>query len=247
MKNTVIAFVSVVITALLLQYIWFHNWGITLFIIFTVVFHEAAHVAVLLRYGVKPMKIYVVPLIGAAVTFSDSDMDRLNFEQRIMVYLVGPLSNIFLAIAGGMVFLFLPEFKDYGIALAGINITFALANLLPFNILDGGKVTQILFKNLDENDGIKVASRISLAVFSVWAVITVSDKLFSFLPVLIMLGLAKSLWDSMEPEKIFPPEMAPKKTVTRLAAIFGMALITTLVAEAAIPNWLGLFHIWPAK
>lgn len=107
--------------------------------------HELGHLLIGLILGFKPTSIEIKP-IGFSVIFLNSIEDYNNKVlkgnvlevKKILVYLAGPLINIFLAI----IIYFINIKGTIGLQLIYINFLIAFFNLLPIYPLDGGRIVK---------------------------------------------------------------------------------------------------------
>lgn len=103
------------------------------------VFHEIAHIIMARFFNIK-LKDININLTGLS-TYG-YEVEELNYTERMIVYLIGPLFNIVMAlILMGLYSLFEVPFIRMGI---DINLTLALFNMLPAYPLDGARIYEIL-------------------------------------------------------------------------------------------------------
>ena len=103
------------------------------------IFHEIAHIIMARFFNIK-LKDININLTGLS-TYG-YEVEELNYTERMIVYLIGPLFNIVMAlILMGLYSLFEVPFIRMGI---DINLTLALFNMLPAYPLDGARIYEIL-------------------------------------------------------------------------------------------------------
>lgn len=90
--------------------------------------HELGHLSAMRLFGIK---LYSLSFYGAGIKITSSAMDDIAKSAQALVYLAGPLTNLFLAV------LFCGD-------LRAVNITLAIFNLLPIGYFDGGKLASLL-------------------------------------------------------------------------------------------------------
>ncbi len=103
------------------------------------IFHEIAHIIMARFFNIK-LKDININLTGLS-TYG-YEVEELNYTERMIIYLIGPLFNIVMAlILMGLYSLFEVPFIRMGI---DINLTLALFNMLPAYPLDGARIYEIL-------------------------------------------------------------------------------------------------------
>ena len=135
----------------------------------TVVIHELSHSYLAKRYGIKINRIVLLPIGGV------SEMEELPKDpaQELRISLVGPLSNLVIALVTGIIFVLIS--KSLSTVLVGavyyfflINLLLGLFNLLPAFPMDGGR---ILRAYLAERMDFMRATRISATIGKQFAII----------------------------------------------------------------------------
>lgn len=104
-----------------------------------VILHEFAHIIIASKFGCKFNNLSI-NILGAKAELSD--IDELTEKRKLIVYLGGPLFNLFMTV--GMCFLynyFKVEFIKSSIM---INLCLGIFNLLPAYPLDGSRICEIL-------------------------------------------------------------------------------------------------------
>jgi stage IV sporulation protein FB len=104
-----------------------------------VILHEFAHIVVASKFGCKFNNVNI-SIFGAKVELSD--IDELTERKKIILYLAGPLFNIFMA----MLMYYLHDYFKYEFirnSLA-VNLFLGIFNLLPAYPLDGSRICEIL-------------------------------------------------------------------------------------------------------
>ncbi|HXI68723.1 MAG TPA: hypothetical protein VNN22_00020 [Verrucomicrobiae bacterium] len=166
------------------------NWRFTLLIIPVLLFHECGHWAAMRIFRYRNLRMFFIPLFGAAVTGSHWNIPGWK---KAIVSLAGPLPGIALGIFLGIIGLILkkPLLNEVALLLVFINGL----NLLPVLPLDGGHVLQtILFcRNRWLNVAFQVLAIAGLFLMSVAGLGKVFMYLAIFmtisLPVIIKLGM----------------------------------------------------------
>ena len=102
-----------------------------------ILFHELAHMLVATLFG-KEIDTFKVSISGVNISLKkDYTAKKSNFFVNIIIFLAGPLSNIFLALL----------FKN-NIMIYQINIFLAIINLLPIYPLDGYNILINILKGI---------------------------------------------------------------------------------------------------
>ncbi len=226
-----------------IQYLWTKDWGLTICIVASVVFHEFGHAVLLMKYGFRIGMIFI-PFLGAAVTMNSKDAKKLSFGQEALVAIAGPFVNVLLVFVG-LSMLFQPELHKYGLALVGMNLTLAYFNLLPFTPFDGGKFVKATFESLNEEDD-QVTASILGAVALLFGFVMVFLHGLNLPLLLVYVGIRKKLGED-DPRNAYSPKAMSRKLATRLLVLYTVILFGSLIASVFVPNWIELFHIWPSK
>jgi Zn-dependent protease len=112
-----------------------------------VVIHELSHSLVARHFGREPKSIMLLPIGGVATI----DMMPTKPSQEIAISIVGPVTNIVIAIVLGLIFrssiaVALDEnikpttFQLFIVDLVLVNIMLAIFNLIPALPMDGGRI-----------------------------------------------------------------------------------------------------------
>lgn len=106
---------------------------------FFIMIHELVHIITALKFGCRLKKTFIW-IFGANAVISD--INELSENQKLYLYLSGPLSNIII----GIVFLsiFYQNMNSLFLECAKINLFLGIFNLIPSYPLDGSKVFEIL-------------------------------------------------------------------------------------------------------
>lgn len=104
-----------------------------------IILHEFAHILMCKKYNVK---IYAMKLYITGTKAEIYGIDDITDKQRLLIYIVGPLFNIVMAIA-----LYVVSRNIQNIYITQsiyINIGIAICNLIPAYPLDGSKIYEVL-------------------------------------------------------------------------------------------------------
>ncbi len=116
-------------------------------IFFCVVIHELSHSLVARRFGREPKSITLLPIGGVATI----DMMPAKPSQEIAISIVGPFTNIAIAIVIGLIFRSsvaaaldentkLTTSQLFIVDLIIVNVMLAVFNLIPALPMDGGRI-----------------------------------------------------------------------------------------------------------
>lgn len=105
--------------------------------------HELAHGLVAHRFGLRVVQFELTPLGGRAYI---PELNVVDPAAEIIVALAGPLTNLALGVAPGLVVasLGVADYHDLLLAWQQINLSLAFFNLLPGLPLDGGRILRAL-------------------------------------------------------------------------------------------------------
>lgn len=116
------------------------DWKYVLAIIPVLLFHELGHYLAMRAFNYKNLRMFFIPLLGAAVSGSNYNVPGWK---KVIVSLAGPVPGILLGIALTVVGLFFGI--DWVKQLALLLVVLNGFNLLPILPLDGGWVMHTLF------------------------------------------------------------------------------------------------------
>lgn len=119
---------------------WFVDFKSYVFISFLwVLLHEAAHIVIANKFGCNfnNLKINIF-----GINAELSNMEELTEKRKLIIYLAGPLFNIFMSINMYLIYSYYNfEFIKASIM---INLCLGIFNLLPAYPLDGSRICEIL-------------------------------------------------------------------------------------------------------
>ncbi|AWK50752.1 peptidase M50 [Clostridium beijerinckii] len=124
----------------LLILMWLGNFKSDVIVSFLwVILHEFAHIIVANKFKCK-FNNFNISILGAKAELSD--IDELTERKKLILYLIGPLFNIFMAV---VTWLFYDYFGwEFIKSSISINLCLGFFNLLPAYPLDGSRVCEIL-------------------------------------------------------------------------------------------------------
>lgn len=119
------------------------HWGAeaVLLILLVVSIHEAGHFLAMKLFGYRNIRMFFIPLLGAAVSGTEQNVASWK---KALVVLAGPLPGILISIPLFFVYLFIP---NETLMMTGMMFLFInVLNLLPVFPLDGGRfLNEVLF------------------------------------------------------------------------------------------------------
>ncbi|MBA4388912.1 MAG: hypothetical protein C0404_13095 [Verrucomicrobia bacterium] len=140
-------------------------------------FHEVGHLIAMKIFGYKDVRMFFIPMLGAAVSGSETTPDSTH---KAVVSLCGPVPGILLGTALGISHFVAPHpfLRDACSMLLLLNIF----NLLPFHPLDGGRffddillsrspVTELWFKAITTSLLLVIALLINAWLLAAFAVL----------------------------------------------------------------------------
>jgi Zn-dependent protease len=191
------------------------NWELVAFLVPILLLHEAGHWLAMKLFGYRNLKMFFIPLFGAAVT---GESYNIPGWKKAIVSLAGPLPGILIGFAL-MVAVVVLEW-DAGRKLALMTLAINAFNLLPFVPFDGGWfLNAILFCR---RPWLEVAFRAVAVVALAVAGIVTSQLIFWFLAALMLMPLRGAWrearlaarlraagWTAVSPDsRSIPPESA---------------------------------------
>ena len=161
------------------------NWWFTLLLIPILFIHESGHWLMMKIFRYRNMRMFFIPLFGAAVTGQNWNIPGWK---KALVYLAGPVPGIVLGVLVG----FLP-WSPFFIWLRMFGMLFVLINglnLVPVLPLDGGQV--LLAVLFCRNRWLDFSFRVLAIVGLFFAAAHLESKYFFFLGLLLAMGLPVS-------------------------------------------------------
>ena len=104
-----------------------------------VILHEFAHIIIASKFGCKFNNLSI-NILGAKAELSN--IDELTEKRKLIVYLAGPLFNLFMTV--GICFLYSYFKLEFIKSSIMINLCLGIFNLLPAYPLDGSRICEIL-------------------------------------------------------------------------------------------------------
>lgn len=132
-----------VISLLVFLQLGFLSWGLesVLLILLVLIVHEMGHYIGMKMFGYKNVKMFFIPMLGAAV--SGHSRNTASWK-KALVTLMGPLPGILISLVLFVVFLITGSEICYKVGMMFLFIN--LLNLLPIFPLDGGRfLHEVLF------------------------------------------------------------------------------------------------------
>jgi len=158
---------------------WFSALSLAVGLFGSVVLHELGHALMARFFGIQTAHITLYPFGGIAAIVSPPKTPW----QEFWIAIAGPLVNVAIAVVVLPLGLLAGSWSL--LSLAALNVGMAVFNLLPAFPMDGGRVLRAL---LSTRLGHYRASRVAIAVGSVFAVAFVLVGLLSWNPSLILVG-----------------------------------------------------------
>lgn len=204
----------------------------------SVLLHEMGHAIPLIVYG-HTVSMFFVPFLGAAVSMDKEKMDSMNQWQLAFVALAGPAVNVVLVVVAFLL-MNIPEWRNDMLAVASVNASLAVYNLIPFAFLDGGRFAKALFHSTDEATDQIISVLISgIAAILGLTLVFISGK-FSFFYLLIYLGIRHESKKD-DPHGHLSPAAMTKEQSYRMLAFYMCMLFSMWIANFLLPAWRDLY------
>lgn len=158
------------------------EWRLVLLLLPILFLHELGHFAAMRLFKYRNLKMFFIPLFGAAVSGSHYNVPGWK---RVVVSLMGPLPGILFALPLGIVGLL----AGYPLLVEAAVLMFILngLNLLPVLPLDGGWIANVLL--FSRHYLLEFAFYLIAVGLLFWAGMALDDRLLLFLAVFMLLGL----------------------------------------------------------
>jgi Zn-dependent protease len=202
------------------------NWKFTLWIIPVLLFHELGHWAAMRVFHYRNLRMFFIPLFGAAVTGQNWNVPGWK---KALVSLAGPLPGIALGVGLGTLALIghIGWLNQAALLLVFLNGF----NLLPFLPLDGGQVMHTLL--FCRHRWLDVAFRVLAAAALFWLSVRGLGNFFLFLAILMALGLPLAtklarVRDALRKLSLPPPRPNEDRIPVATAQVIIAALQTAL-------------------
>lgn len=180
LKNIIVLVLSIGAFILIGGVAW--SWEFALMLIPILLLHEAGHWLAMKVFGYRDMRMFFIPLFGAAVT---GRQPRVAGWKPVVVYLAGPLPGIALAIVLGIVGIIMG--LSWLRLFAGLMLFINGINLLPIMPLDGGRIVNSLLFSRHYIFDLLFRGLGGLALFAAGAAI--GEKVMVFFGIAMLVGL----------------------------------------------------------
>jgi Zn-dependent protease len=116
------------------------DWHFALLLIPVLLFHELGHFVAMRLFKYRNLKMFFIPLLGAAVTGQNYNVAGWK---KAIVSLAGPVPGIFVGSVLGIIAIVLGD-QHVLLEAAALTVFLNAFNLLPFLPLDGGWIVHVL-------------------------------------------------------------------------------------------------------
>jgi tetratricopeptide (TPR) repeat protein len=159
-----------------------------LVIVIVVLFiHEAGHLITMKLFKYSDVKMFFLPLIGAAV----AGREQTPYSSRKgLVSIAGPLPGLFIGLFFAVLYSGMREKIYYDIAWMFIFIN--AFNLLPLYPLDGGRFFDLIL--FSRNYAVEVIFKVLTSLLFIMLAISLRTWIFILIPLFILLSLKRSYY-----------------------------------------------------
>ena len=206
------------------------NWQYTLWLIPVLFFHECGHWAAMRVFHYRNLRMFFIPLFGAAVTGQNWNVPGWK---KALVSLAGPLPGIALGVFLGVVGLVLHKMWLDSAALLLLFLNGF--NLLPFLPMDGGHVLHatLFCRNRWLDVTFRILATVGLFLLGAFGL----GRFFTFLAILMAINLRSAFRLAKVTDKLrkagLPP---PLPGEDRIPVPTAQAIISALKAEPPVMN-----------
>ncbi len=207
------------------------DWKFTLILIPVLLFHEAGHWVAMKIFGYRNLRMFFIPMFGAAVTGQHWNVPGWK---KGLVYLAGPIPGILLGCALTVAGLIMHNtiLNEAALVLLLLNGL----NLLPFLPMDGGRVLHATL--FCRNRYLDVAFRVAAILGLFLMVFAGLGRLMIGLGVLMVMGLPVAaklakVTDDMRRTSLPPPLPGEDRIPTATAEAIISAVKTALPAKTS--------------
>ena len=159
-----------------------------LVIVIVVLFiHEAGHLIAMKLFKYSDVKMFFLPLIGAAVTGREPTPYS---SKKALVSIAGPLPGLFIGLFFALLYAGMKERTYYDIALMFIFIN--AFNLLPLYPLDGGAFFDLIL--FSRNYAVEVIFKVVTSILFIILAISLKTWVLILIPLFILLSLKSSYY-----------------------------------------------------
>ncbi len=156
-------------------------------VILVLFFHEAGHLTAMKLFKYSDVKMFFLPLIGAAVAGRESTPYS---SKKALVSIAGPLPGIFIGLLFAILYVGMKERIYFDIASMFIFIN--TLNLLPLYPLDGGRFfDSILFSR---NYAVEVIFKVVTSLLFIMLALLLHTWVFILIPIFVLLSLKTSYY-----------------------------------------------------
>lgn len=167
-----------------------------LWLVLVIAIHEAGHYCAMRRFGYSNLRMFFIPLVGAAVLGYGGHVPA---AKKAIVSLAGPLPGLFLGYLLGLLYVttgipLLQRLAEMLVVINGLN-------LLPIFPLDGGQFVRVLTADLDYRWRYGLLAAMSVLT-AAGIVLLLPDADVIGLVVAVTLGGLLAIWNLLPSAKI---------------------------------------------
>jgi Zn-dependent protease len=172
----------------------FFEWKTAIIVTVFLIMHEAGHILIILKLGMRISKISFIPLLGA---FVKPEKDFFAFRKdEVRVALMGPAIGFLFIIA--MFIAWLMTGNIFFILVSGITNIFNIFNLLPAGMLDGGRTFRSIIISIFNN---RDNGWICYGITGIFAVISAYSGLYFITLIMVFMSLQLIAIDRAEKDQ----------------------------------------------
>ncbi len=210
-------------------------------LILAIVIHEVGHMIVLEHYGVKTYMFFAVILggVGPQKAYVEK-FKNLPWGQVSAVALAGVMGNVLMVVASLLLYSLGYVSGEEFSRIANLNGLLIFWNLIPFGMLDGGRVAKALFDSIPENEDGKYVLMFRVTILIGAIILLAFNAANVIIAAYAFFFAIRHKANNDDPNGSYSEKAMTKSQYEKWAMIYLILFLAGLALGAIFPDWLNL-------